>query len=455
MAATWAPYEPSGEVPWNVRRVVHLHKRAGFAATWGEIRRDLKDGPKASIDRLLAGKARSQGVPDDFERIAGLLGNSAVELAEPARLKAWWVYRMLFGPNPLTERLALLWHNHFATSNAKVNNVAWMRQQNDVFRRLARAPFGHLLREAVSGPALLVWLDAPANRKGHPNENLGREVMELFTLGIGHYTESDVQEAARALTGWTVAGDQFREDPARHDDGEKTILGKKGKWRGDDLLRLLLEHPATADRLAWRLSTAFMGEKAVDAAGLQALAAGLREHDLDVGWAVETILRSQAFFADVNLGTRVTEPIEHVVSAARALELFDPPPSTVALADWAARLGEELFYPPTVFGWSGGRTWITPRSALRRSNYAAALLEGPAVGRQQPADPLALAQRHDKAGDLESCLRFLVELLPGREWSPAWSERLLAGLGPRPALSPEVARRAALLVLASPEVQLG
>jgi hypothetical protein len=451
----WAAYVPSDQAPWGLRRVVHLHRRAGFAATWGEIQRDLADGPQASIDRLLVGKARSQGVPGDFERIAALLGDGAVAAADPGRLKAWWVYRMLFGPDPLTERLALLWHNHFATSNAKVNNVGWMRQQNEVLRRLARAPFGRLLREAVCGPALLVWLDAPANRKGHPNENLGREVMELFTLGIGHYTESDVKEAARALTGWTVSDNRFHEDASRHDDGDKTILGKQGPWHGDDLLRLLLEHPATADRLAWRLCSAFMGEKAVDAAGLRALATGLRTHDLEIGWAVETILRSQAFFADANLGTRVSEPVEHVVGAARALELFDPPPSTVALADWAARLGQELFYPPTVFGWSGGRDWITPRSALRRANYAAALIDGQSVGRPQPPDALALAQRHDRAGDLESCVRFFVELLLGRDWSPAWGERLLAGLGPRPGLTPETVRQAALLVLASPEAQLG
>jgi hypothetical protein len=454
MATAWAPYEPSPDAPWTVRRVVHLHRRAGFAATWGEIRRDLKDGPRASIDRLLAGKARADGVPADFERVATLLGDGAVATADPGRLKAWWVYRMLFGPDPLTERLALLWHNHFATSNAKVANVGRMRQQNEVFRRLARAPFGELLGEAVRGPALLVWLDAPANRKGHPNENLGREVMELFTLGIGHYTETDVKEAARALTGWTVADDRFREDPARHDDGDKTILGKQGKWRGDDLLRLLLEHPATAERLAWRLGGAFLGERAVDAAGLRALAAGLRERHLDVGWAVETVLRSQTFFADANLGTRVSEPVEHVVGAARALELFDPPPSTVALADWAARLGQELFYPPTVFGWSGGRDWVTPRSALRRANYAAALIDGPAVGRPRPAGALALARRHGTAADLEGCLRFFVELLLGRDWSPAWGERLLAGLGPRPGLTPETVRQAAALVLASPEAQL-
>jgi hypothetical protein len=193
----------------------------------------------------------------------------------------------------------------------------------------------------------------------------------------------------------------------------------------------------------------------VGAADLRALAAGLREHDLDVGWAVETILRSRAFFADANLGTRVSEPIEHVVGAARALELFDPPPSTVALADWAARLGQELFYPPTVFGWSGGRAWVTPRSALRRANYAAALIDGPAVGRPQPADVLALVRRHEKAGDLEGCLRFFVGLLLGRDWSPAWGERLLAGLGPRPGVTPGVVREAAVLVLSSPEAQLG
>jgi uncharacterized protein (DUF1800 family) len=454
MATVWAPYTPSQDAPWNMRRVVHLHRRAGFAATWSEIQRDLQDEPQASIDRLLAGKARSQGVPGDFDRIAALLGEGAVAAEDPGRLKAWWVYRMLFGPDPLRERLALLWHNHFATSNAKVANVGQMRQQNEVFRRLARAPFGELLGEAVRGPALLIWLDAPANRKGRPNENLGREVMELFTLGVGHYTETDVKEAARALTGWTVKNGQYHEDLTRHDEGDKTILGRQGPWRGDDLLRFLLEQPATADRLAGRLCGAFMGEKAVDAAGLQALAAGLREHDLDVGWAVETILRSQAFFATANLGTRITEPVEHVVAAARALELFEPPPSTLALADWAARLGQELFYPPTVFGWSGGRAWLTPRSALRRVNYAAALIDGPAVGRAQPADTLALARRHDKGGDLESCLRFFVELLTGRDWSPAWGERLLAGLGPRPDMTPEPVRQAATLVLASPEAQL-
>ncbi len=133
----WVPYVPDEQMPWNLQRVVHLHRRAGFAATWGEIQRDVKDGPAASIDRLLNGKSCAQAVPDDFERVSALLAESAVAAGDPARLKAWWVYRMLFGPDPLGERLALLWHNHFATSNLKVEDLAAMRRQNELFRAWA------------------------------------------------------------------------------------------------------------------------------------------------------------------------------------------------------------------------------------------------------------------------------------------------------------------------------
>src|SRR5262249_54510383 len=130
----WAPYVPAKEMPWDLRRVVHLHRRAGFAATWGELQRDLKDGPKASIDRLLAGKARTEALPKDFEAAAALLAERAIADGGATRLKAWWLYRMLFGPDPLTERLALLWHNHFAASNEKVRNLGKMHHQNELFR---------------------------------------------------------------------------------------------------------------------------------------------------------------------------------------------------------------------------------------------------------------------------------------------------------------------------------
>jgi uncharacterized protein (DUF1800 family) len=364
----WERYAPDAKAPWDLRRVAHLHRRAGFAATWGEIQRDLKDGPDKSVERLLAGKACAQGVPPNFEQTAALLGESASGSRDPARLKAWWVYRMLFGPDPLGERLTLMWHDHFATSNLKVGDLAAMRRQNDTFRALAKAPFAKLLNRAVREPALLVWLDAQVNRKGHPNENLARELMELFTLGIGHYSEKDVKEAARALTGWSVDDEGIhKEVPARHDDGDKTILGKKGRWTGADLVKMLLEHPATAERLAWRLCRHFMGEGAADAAAVKDLAAGLRAHDLDIGWGVATVLRSRLFFAAGNLGRRVVGPVEYVIGAARALELFEPPSSTLVLAEWAGRLGQDLFYPPNVGGWPGRTCSIRPTSAAGRA----------------------------------------------------------------------------------------
>jgi uncharacterized protein (DUF1800 family) len=446
--AEWAPYEPSDDAPWDLRRVVHLHRRAGFVATWGEIQRDLKDGPKASIDRLLIGKARADGVPKDFADMAALLAGSAYD---SERLKAWWLYRMLFGPDPLTERLTLMWHNHFATSIAKVNDAGAMRRQNEIFRAHARAPFGKLLAAVTHDPALLLWLDAPANRAGHPNENLARELMELFTLGIDHYTEADVKEAARALTGWTVAENKFRADADRHDDGDKTILGRRGKWTGEDLVKILLEQPATAERLASRLCEQFMGEGTASAAAVKALAHGLREHDLDIGWGGETVLRSRAFFAAANRGRRVTGPAEFAVAAARALEMFDAAPSTLVLADWTARLGQDLFQPPNVGGWPGGRQWISAQSMVGRANFAADLVRGALTRDRQSFDAVGWARRHGRGADLADFIAFCGDLLLT---GARPDERVAATLGAKATLTDQTARHAVVLILASPEAQL-
>jgi uncharacterized protein (DUF1800 family) len=451
----WAAYEPSEQAPWDWRRVVHLHRRAGFAASWDEIRRDLADGPGPSIDRLLAGRARGRHLPDDFESTAAMLADAAVgglaALGDPRRLKAWWLYRMMFGPDPLGERLTLLWHDHFATSNRKLDNLSTIFRQNTLFRKLARAPFGELLRAVVHHPALLIWLDAPANRKGHPNENLARELMELFTLGIGHYTEADVREAARALTGWTVSQGTFREIAARHDDGEKVILGRRGRWTGDDLIAMLLDQPATAERLAARICGRFMGEDAVEAGAISELAEGLRQNDLSIGWAVETVLHSRAFFAPANLGIRVLGPTEFVIGAVRALEVYDPPASTLALAEWTARLGQDLFYPPNVGGWPGGRAWVTSQCLIGRINFAEALVRGALFERGQAFDALRLAERHGQGGDIDAVLTFFGKLLLGTDPPRTWRDRLEAVAGPSPA---EAARRAVALILSSPEAQL-
>lgn len=441
-ASLWPRYEPDDAAPWNLARVVHLHRRAAFAATWDELQRDLKDGPAASVERLLKGTS-SRHSPDGFTASADIVASNAASAGDIGRLNGWWIARMLLGADPLGEKLTLLWHNHFATSNAKVQNPGAMRHQNDILRQHARAGFDVLLNASVREPALLTYLDAPANRKGHPNENLGRELLELFTLGIGNYSERDVKEAARALTGWTIEDGAFAENADRHDDSDKTLFGKKGPWTGADLLGMLLEQPATAQRLAVRLGEMFFGEKAVSPAALQVLGDELRQRKLNICWAVETILLSKCFFTEVNIRTRVLSPVEFVVGAARALEMFEPPPNTPALADWSRLLGQELFAPPNVGGWPGGRAWINPRTMIARANFVNGLLEGPSVGRPTPFEPAELAARHGvKAEDAGV---FCARLLYGVEPGDAWRKRLAEAKG----------RQALALLLTAPEGQLG
>ena len=200
---------------------------------------------------------------------------------------------------------------------------------------------------------------------------------------------------------------------------------------------MLLDHPATSRRLAWRLCHEFFGEGAVDERAIDALAEGLRAHDLDIGWGVATVLRSRLFFDAANLGRRIASPIDYVVGAVRALEMLDPAPSTPVLADWCGRLGQDLFYPPNVGGWPGGRTWITTRSALGRANFAAALVGVESVGLGTSFDPIALAARH------------------GQGRNPSFFAQLLLGAdGPEvPLDAPGPARQALVRLLASPEAQ--
>jgi uncharacterized protein (DUF1800 family) len=454
----WPRYEPTAAAPWNLQRVVHLHRRAAFAAPWKTLQRDLTDGPRPSIDRLLAGEADGGMAATEFEPLARSIGDAAAASENPSRLKAWWLYRMLMSPDPLAERLTLMWHNHFATSNRKVQDLHQMRGQNELFRRHAQGPFAEMLAAVVKHPATLIWLDADSNRSGHPNENLARELMELFTLGIGNYSETDVKEAARALTGWSVSEGQFQFKKTRHDAGDKNLFGINSPMTGDDLIRKLVENPSTARRLAWRICQTFLGEGTVDDKSLEELAAGLRERQLHVGWAVETILRSQRFFADDNLRMRIVSPVEYVIGTIRALELRDQPPSTLTLAEWTARMGQELFYPPNVGGWNEGRAWLTSRSIVARANFATALVEGRLWRPEQRPSLQELPQRH--AVDPGS-----VDKRP-LEDSVAWFARLLWGDAPEPVLRDVVQAAestksgqplavAIALLLARPENHLG
>lgn len=411
----WQPWQPKEAEAWSIERVVHLHRRSGFLATWPELQRDLKGEPQDAVTRVLNGSSRIGGTPADFEQMSEVIGASASASSDPARLKAWWIYRCLFSPNPLGERLTLMWHNHFATSNAKVANLGQMKRQNELFRELAQKPFGELLRAVVKDPAMLVWLDADENRKQRPNENLAREIMELFTLGVGNYSESDVKEAARALTGWSVEEGRFKFNEQQHDGGEKSILGQTGDFDGDDLIELLLNSPAVAERIANRLASEFFGEGGIAPEAISELADGLRRNELSIGWGVETILRSQLFFSDGQLRNRVVGPVEYVVGLVRTLEQSSPPPSTLKLAEWVSRLGQDMFYPPNVFGWPGGRAWMTSRALIGRANFAIALVNQRLHSSRTSIDPLLLPSDHEMDG--AEAVAFYLSILGVRERS--------------------------------------
>ena len=387
---SWKPF--SERAAWQLKHVVHLHRRAAWAATWEEIERDLQEGVSASLGRLVA-PASTKLHPGTSE-----LADAAVQRNSVQLLKAAWVNEMWHGSDPLGEQLTLMWANHFATGFQKVQDCRAMFDQYRTLRSNARAPFGDLLRAMVRDQALLIWLDGNSNRKGHCNENLARELMELFTLGEGEYSESDVREAARALTGWTVKKGEVTFDRSRHDAGPKHVLGQTGAFDADGVVDLLLDHPATSRRLAWRICDHFLGRDRVEGDAVDALAELLRQSKLDVGRAVQVVLRSERFFGDDQLGARYASPASFVVSNLRALELHGPQnrPAVVpqVAGSWMQRLGQDLFQPPSVGGWTGGSTWISTGSMIDRARFSLRVADGTLHARAPACDVTALAGRH-------------------------------------------------------------
>jgi hypothetical protein len=462
----WAPFEPSPDEPWDLPRVAHLHRRAGFAAPWGVLQRDLRDGLETSVERLLEGDLTDgSGHGDTAGASDALFESMAAQLAPSAsltRLQGIWLYRMIFTPHPLRERMTLFWHNHFATSNAKVANTALMQRQNDLFRAEALGSFPALLAAIGKDPAMLIWLDSTANRKAHPNENYAREVMELFTLGRGHYTERDIQEAARAFTGWFVQRDRFRVIPAQHDDREKTFLGRTGRFDGDAVPAILLEQPACAEFLCTKLVRAFVDEiDPVTPALVAPLASAFRASGYQIKVPVATILRSALFHDRAVRRRRVKSPVEHAVGTIRALEVLKPTVPADALAEACTRMGQSLFAPPSVAGWDGGPAWANSTTMLNRTNLVLALLSDDTSGLGGRCDPAALARKH-AGGTPEHAAAFLVDLLVQDGFDDALRQRVLAAAlakstrtpGDEAANAKEPLRAAATLVLTAPEYQL-
>ncbi|NIP24333.1 MAG: DUF1800 family protein [Phycisphaerae bacterium] len=398
-AWAWSAYKPDTQRPWTLAQAGHLYRRAAFGATWDQLQQALSDGPKLTIYKLL--------LPQDFikafNRTYDEYETSAAGSTDS--LKAWWLRRMILTPHPLLEKMTLFWHSHFAINNAKVKNARLMQKNVHLLRSQALNSFQALLKGISRDPAMLIWLGAEANRKARPNENFARTLMETFTLGPGNFTEKDVQEAARAFTGWFVLMSRLRYIPREHDDNIKQILGQKGNFTGDDVIRIVLEQQATAKMLLRKLYRWLISETEELNAELIAPLAKSFAKDYNIFKLVEKMLRSNLFFSPVAYRRRIKCPVEFALGIIKGLEGVV---STTQLAKSLADIGQNLYHPPTVKGWIGGRHWINSATMVGRHNLALALLQGSGPYGNK-LNPRAVARKHGFS-TTESTARFLLDL---------------------------------------------
>jgi uncharacterized protein (DUF1800 family) len=435
----WQPWAPSPQQPWDLKWAGHLYRRAGFGGNITELRAAVSRGLPATLQQLLGAKPRD-------EALQRQTGEAFAIRNEPFELRGWWLYWMQQSTHPVLEKLTLFWHNHFATSIAKVQRTVLMYQQNELIRRHALGKFRPFLLDMSRDPAMLLWLDSNSNIKGAPNENYAREVMELFSLGVGHYTEKDIREAARAFTGWQTDGDRFEFDASEHDDGEKVVLRQRGKWNGEDIIRIVLEQPAAASFLVRKLYRFFINESAQPSDHfLEPLATAFRASDYDIASVVHRMLGSRHFFSGYAYRQRIKSPAEFVAGAVRGV--VDHPVNMRILAGAVDSMGQELFAPPNVKGWVGGRSWLNTATILARHNFAQTV-----ASTMLSVGPLLEREREPRA-----IVTHLVDVLLQGDLNPTARARLegfVADGRPKgPALEQRV-REAAHAVMTLPEYQL-
>jgi hypothetical protein len=396
---------------WSYEFAAHLIERAGFGGTPEEIQALAKLTPTQAVSRLVRfeGADSSPLPPFDHSGVhdPGLepfppsrpaltdqakqtgqalgikvkpTGNRRLQpivneffywlrasLLESHRVAYWWANRMLTGPRPLEEKTALFWHGHFASNEGKVRDYRKLLQQVELFQRHGTGNFGKLLLAVAQDPAMLVFLDAGVNVKGASNENFAREIMELFTMGVGHYSEKDIREAARAFTGWNCVDTKFVVNHDQHDDTEKTFLGKTGNFDGSDIVNIILEQPATANFIAGKIYRFFVREEL--SPQLQAkLGSTLRDHHCEIAPLLEQVFLSRDFYSPASVGTAIKSPVELAISTYHKLGLTRIP-GVPDFNQATAALGQQLLSPPTVAGWNSGQSWVTPGLLLERANF--------------------------------------------------------------------------------------
>jgi len=374
----------------NTALMAHLLRRAGFGATRQELERYLAKGYEAVVDDLL-NPSDPQNMPDDVIR---RYHPDQSELRDLTSSGAYWMYRMITTQCPLEEKIALFWHGLLATGYTKLNQARSQLNQIDMFRRSGLGSFRDLLLELSKDPAMLLWLDNNDNHNGAINENFGRELLELFSLGIGNYTEEDVKEGSRAFTGWTLGNAEYMAIRAfkdsiwpysriawhfeyreqDHDNGEKTFLGETGNFNGEDIINIIAKQEASARFLATRLFQFFAADE-VSEDGEKTITEMMKTY-FDSGYEIRAVLRtlfnSDYFKSEAARYARVKGPVELIVGAMRLAGSYQSPTLGIEkITNQSFFMGQGLLNPPTVEGWHEGSEWIDSGVLVERVNFAA------------------------------------------------------------------------------------
>ena len=370
--------------------MAHLMRRAGFGATLQELEESQANGYEATVEALLHPEDVPEWDDDLFRRYQPDL--NSVMYFESAQ--AYWMYKMINSKRPLEEKIALFWHGLFATAYGKLNHAKGVVNQTDTFRRHGLGSFRNILMELSRDPAMIFWLDNKDNHKDAPNENYGRELLELFSMGIGNYTEDDVKNCARAFTGWTIANDeymsvrasrdsiwpsgridwQFEYRPEDHDDTEKKFLGRTGNFNGEDIIDIIAMRPATSWFIASKLYNYFVSDTPNEEA-IAFLAEEYRKSSGDIRSMMRGLFLSDYFKSEDVWYSRVKSPAELVVGTARLAGSYQSPRWDITnLASDANFMGQEILNPPTVEGWHTGTEWVDTGTLVERVNSSALVI---------------------------------------------------------------------------------
>lgn len=368
-AWAWEPFSPDADRPWDRRWAEHLFRRATFGAGERQVREALNGTPRAVVHQLV----HESSEPPELQQTFRDLRSAALASTSSRELSAWWLYRMVDSPAQLREKMTLFWHGHFATGADKVQEPRLMYRQNELFRTNALGRFSDLVHGISKDPAMLIYLDSVTNRKAHPNENYAREVMELFCLGEGHYTEKDVQELARTFTGWEIRNDRFRFNRYQHDFAEKTVLGRTGEFGGEEGLDIILARDDCPRFIVGKLMKFFLFDEPDPPAELiEPLARDFKQSGYEIAPLMERMLGSNLFFSEFSFARKIRSPLEFVLGILRGLESRA---NEYAVRDELDHLEQMPFYPPNVKGWDGGRTWINSSTLLARANLVRKIVD--------------------------------------------------------------------------------